>query len=216
MLGGVVRGHALHGGQDDIAGPILGLLAGGAFDRPGDLDRIVLGLFLDRLDEHGLGVLGRHPRDTLEGGDLLALRSGQVLAGLVEFALAIEQLPVAQFDHLGSLVELFVALQEASLQAGEFVALGPGFVLGLGLHAELLVLRLEDQFLLASAGLGLDAASLGLRGLHRLGGPDAAREYAKDGSDGGGHEGHRHDERCVHLRHSSRPVNSCDRRSHVS
>ena len=115
-----------------------------------------------------------------------------------------------------ALVELFVALEQATFEPGEFVALGARLILGLGLQAELLVLRLEDEFLLSSAGFGLDAAGFGLRGLHRLGGPDAAREYAKDGADGGGHEGHRHDERCVHLRHSSRPADSCDRRSHVS
>ena len=43
---------------------------------------------------------------------------------------------------------------------------------------ELLVLRLEDQLLLAGPGLGLDAARLGRGRLHRLGCPDAAQEHA--------------------------------------
>ena len=35
VLGGVVRGHALHRGQDDVAGLVLGLLARGALDGAG-------------------------------------------------------------------------------------------------------------------------------------------------------------------------------------
>ena len=57
----------------------------------------------------------------------------------------------------------------------ELVAPGPGLVLGLALHAELLVLRLEDQLLLARSRLGLDPARLGLRSLHRLRGEHAAK-----------------------------------------
>ena len=198
MLGGVVRGHALHRGEDDVAGLVLGLLAGGALDGAGELDGVVLGLLADRLEQDRLGVLGRHARDALEGGDLLLLGAGEVLAGLVELALALEELAVALLEHVGALVELLVALQQASLEAGELGALGAGLVLGLALHAQLLVLRLEDELLLAGARLGLDAAGLGCRGLHRLRGPDAAREHAEYGSADGGHEGHRHDEHGVH------------------
>ena len=60
MLGRVVGGDALDGGHDDVAGLVLGLLAGAALDRPGDLDGVVLGLLADGLDEDALGVLGRH------------------------------------------------------------------------------------------------------------------------------------------------------------
>ena len=161
VLGGVVGGHALDRGDDDVAGLVLGVLAGAPLDRAGDLDRVVLGLLADGLDEDVLGVLGRHVRDALEGGDLLAVGPGEVLAGLVELALAVEELAVALLEHVGALVELLVALEEAALEAGQLGASGAGLFLGLALHAELLVLRLEDQLLLAGAGLGLDPARFG-------------------------------------------------------
>ena len=71
VLGGVVRGHALHRGDDDVAGLVLGVLAGGALDGPGELDRVVLGLLADGLEQDGLRVLGRHAGHALEGRDLL-------------------------------------------------------------------------------------------------------------------------------------------------
>ena len=71
------------------------------------------------------------------------------------------ELAIALLEHVGALVELLVALEQAALQAGELAAPGACLFLGFALHAELLVLRLEDQLLLASPGLGLDAARLG-------------------------------------------------------
>ncbi len=199
VLGGVVRGHALHRGDDDVAGLVLGLLARRSLDGPGDLDRVVLGLLADGLDEDGLGVLGRHARDALERDDLLAVGAGELLAGLVELALALEELAIALLEHVGPLVELLVALQEPALEPGELGAPGAGLLLGLALHAQLLVLGLEDELLLAGSGLGFDAARLGRRRLHRLGGPEAAQEYANGDSADGGHDGHRHDEQGFHL-----------------
>ena len=108
------------------------------------------------------------------------------------------ELAVALLEHVRALVELLVALEQAALQAGQLVAPGAGLVLGLALEAQLLVLRLEDELLLAGARLGLDAAGFGLRGLHRLRCPHAADEHAEYGSADGGHEGHRHQDRCVH------------------
>ena len=146
-----------------------------------------------------LGVLGRHVRDALERGDLLAVGAGEVLAGLVELALAVEELAVALLEHVGALVELLVALEEAALEAGQLGAAGAGLFLGLALHAQLLVLGLEDQLLLAGAGLGLDPARFGGRRLHRLRGPQAAHEYANDDTADGGHDGHRQDEQGIHI-----------------
>ena len=140
------------------------------------------------------------PGDAFEGGDLLAVGPGQLVAGLVEVALALEQLAIALFEHVGALVELLVALEEPSLEAGQLAATSAGLFLGLALEAELLVLGLEDQLLLAGPGLGLDPARLGGRRLDRLRCPDAAHEGAEYGSADGGPEGHRHDERRVHLR----------------
>ena len=120
-----------------------------------------------------LASSARHAGHALERRDLLLLGPGEVLAGLVELAVALEELAIALLEHVGALVELLVAGEQAALEAGELVALGASLVLGLALEAELLVLRLEDELLLARAGLGLDAARLRLRGLHRLRGPQA-------------------------------------------
>ena len=100
VLGGVIRGDPLDGGHDDVAGLVLGVLAGTSLDGTGDLDGVVLGLFADGLDEDVLGVVGRHVRHALEGGDLLAVGAGQFLAGLVELALAVEELAIALLEHV--------------------------------------------------------------------------------------------------------------------
>ena len=90
--------------------------------------------------------------------------------------------------------------EEPALEAGELGSPGAGLLLRLALHAELLVLGLEDQLLLAGSGLGLDAARLGRGRLHRLGCPEAAQEYANDDSTDGGHDGHRQEGQGFHLR----------------
>src|SRR4029079_1793408 len=74
-----------------------------------------------------------------------------------------------------------------------------GLFLGLALHAELLVLCLEDQFLLAGACLGLDPAGFGGRRLHRLRGPKAAHEKANDDTTDGGRNRHRQDDQGIHI-----------------
>ena len=160
----------------------------------------MLGLLADGLDEDALGVVGGHVGDPFEGDDLLAVRTGQLLAGLVELALAVEELAIALLEHVGALVELFVAGQEPALEGGQLATAGPGFFLGLALHPQLLVLGLEDQFLLPGPGFGLDAAGLGRGGLHRLRCPEAAQEESCDGSADGGHDGHRQDEQGFHIR----------------
>ncbi len=198
VLGRVIGRDALHRGHDDVAGLVLGILARGALDGPGELDRVVLGLFADGLEERALRVVRGHPGHALERLDLLLVGGGQVLAGLVELALAVEELAIALLEHVGALVELLVAGEQAALERRELVALGPRLVLGLALHPELLVLRLEDELLLAGAGLGLDAPGLGLGRLHRLRGPQAAQQHAEYGSADGGHEDRRHDDRCLH------------------
>ena len=191
--------HALHRGDDDVAGLLLGLVAGLALDRAGQLDRVVLGLLAHGLEQEALGIVGGHARDALEGVDLLLVGLGEILAGMIDLALALEQLAVALLEHVGALVELLVALEQPPFERGKLAAPCACLVLGLALEAELLVLRLEDQFLLAGARLGLDAAAFGRCGLHRLRRPEAAQENAEYGSAGGGHEGHHHDELDFHL-----------------
>ena len=61
-----------------------------------------------------------------------------------------------------------VSLEQAALEAGQLIAPGAGLFLRLALHAQLVVLRLEDELLLPGAGFGLDATRLCGRGLDRL------------------------------------------------
>ena len=130
---------------------------------------------------------------------------GEILAGTIDLALALEQLPGTLLEHVGALVELFVTLEQPPFERGKLAASCSCFVLGLALEAQLLVLGFEDQFLLAGARLGFDAAAFGRCGLHRLRCPDAAQENAEYGSAGGGQEGHHHDELDFHLTPPIRP-----------
>ena len=103
----------------------------------------------------------------------------QLLAAGLELPLACQQLAVALLEHVGALVELLVALQQAALERGQLGALGARLVLGLPLQADLLVLGLEDEVLLLGLGLGDDAAGLVLRGLDRLAAPVATDDVAQ-------------------------------------
>jgi len=127
------------------------------------------------------------------------VRPSELLPGLVELALAVEELAIALLEHVCPLVELLVAGEEAALERGQLAAPRSGLFLGLALHPELLVLRLEDQFLLASARLGFDPARFGGGSLHRLGCPERAQEESCDGSTDGRHDGDRQDEQGFHI-----------------
>ena len=170
VLRRVVRGDALHRGQDDVARLVGGLLAGPPLDRAGELDRVVLGLLADRLEEHPLGVLGGQAADLLEGRDALLVELLQLLAAPVELDLLLEELAIALLEHVGALVELLVAGVEPALEVRELAATLAGVVLGLALEADLLLLGLEDQVLLLGPGVRDDAGSLLVRDLELLAG----------------------------------------------
>ena len=199
VLGGVVRGDPLDRRHDDLAGAVLGLVAGAPLDRLGELDGVVLGLLADGLEEDALGVLGGQPADALEGDDLLLVGLHQLLARPIELALAVDQLAIAALEHVGPLVELLVALEDAPLEVRELVALRPGLVLGLALEPDLLLFRLEDQVLLLAAGLLDDQGGLLVGLLHRPAGEDAAHHESEDNADGSGRDrDHRHEDG-IHL-----------------
>ncbi len=212
VLGGVVGGDALHRRDDDVAGLVLGLLAGTALDRAGDLDGVVLGLLADGLDEDGLGVLGRHARDALEGRDLLLLGARQLLAGLVELALAVEELAVALLEHVAALVELLVALEEPASRAPESSlrrARASSSASRCIRSFSSLASRISS-FWRARASASIRRASACAAFIvwdaHRL-----RTSAPSTAPPSGGHEGHRHERRqCVHLS-SSRPVRLCGR-----
>ena len=68
-----------------------------------------------------------------------------------------DQLAVALFEHVGALVELLVALEQPALEIAELGAPGASVFLCLARDADLVILGLEDQFLLLRTGLGDDA-----------------------------------------------------------
>ena len=135
VLGRVVGGDALHRGHDDLARLLLGLVAGPPLDRSRELDRVVLRLLADRLEQHALGVLGAEARDALEGDDLILDQAGQLFALLLEVPLAICDLAALLLEHVGPLVHLLVARQEASLEALELVPLRASLFLDLAAEA---------------------------------------------------------------------------------
>ena len=64
-----------------------------------------------------LASSARQPADALEGDDLLlACAWASSSRGLVELALAVDQLAVALLEHVGALVELLVALEQPALE----------------------------------------------------------------------------------------------------
>jgi len=78
-LSGVVGGDPLDGRDDDVPGLLLRFVPGLALDRSGQPHRVVLRLGADRIEELGLGLVGRHRRNLLEGRDLLGARLRDLL-----------------------------------------------------------------------------------------------------------------------------------------
>jgi len=107
--------------------------------------------------------------------------------GLVQLALARDQLAVAFLEHVSALVELLVALEHATLEVRHLLALGARLIVGLAGELDLLVLGLENQVLLLRACLGNDASGLVLRGADCLRGPERPRHETNTETDGDGH-----------------------------
>ncbi len=177
----------------------FGLLAGRPFDRPGEPDGVLVGLDPDRVEEHALGLIGGHAAHLLECLDLVLRRSSELFAGRLELALTIDELAVLLLEDVGTLVELLVPGEEATLEIAELAPFGSGLVLGLTAEPKLLVLGLEDELLLASPCLGLDPAGLGMCGLDGLRCPDGARKHPGEEPAENAHRGNRHNGRCLHL-----------------
>ena len=85
-----------------------------SLDRAGDLDGVVLGLLADGIEEDRLGLFGDMPATRSSAATCSCVGPRELLAGLVEFALAVEELAVALLEHVGALIELLVALEEAA------------------------------------------------------------------------------------------------------
>src|SRR4029077_14421528 len=131
-------------------------VARSALDRAGELHSVMLGFLANRLEEDAPRVVGGHATDLLEGEDTLRVQLAEVLALAVQLDLALEELPVPLLEHVGALVELLIARDQAAFLARELGAAGAGFVLGLAKEANLVFLGLEDEVLLLGPGIGDD------------------------------------------------------------
>src|SRR5262249_49734397 len=148
-----------------------------------------------------LRVLGRQAADLLEGRDALRLELAEVLALALEVELALEELAVALLEHVGALVQLLVAGDEAALLGGHLVASRAGLFLGLALEPDLLFLGLEDQVLLLGSGVRDDPAGFLLGNLDRLARPPAAAHEAhRNANDETAGQRQYGDGKLVHLR----------------
>jgi hypothetical protein len=198
VLGGMVRGDALHRREHDLASSIVRLVASGSFDRLRNADCVALGVVTDGFEELRLGLCGAHPADSLERSHVLKLSLGELLTSRFQLPFAVQKLAIALFEHVGSQIELLVASQQATLKGGQFGAFGAGFVLGLALEPQLLVLGLEYQLFLLGASLRDDPAGFVLGAPDGLIGDLAARKKAGDHAhtkgdhNCGGHKGEFH------------------------
>ena len=122
----------------------------------------------DGLEEHRLRVLGGQAADLLESRHALRLELAEVLALALEVELALEELPVPLLEHVGPLVQLLVAGDQAALLRRELIAARARLVLRLTLEADLLFLGLQDQVLLLGPRIREDPAGLFLGDLDRL------------------------------------------------
>jgi hypothetical protein len=105
----VVGRDPLHRRDDDLAGPILGFVASGFLDCLADSDALAIRFVADGFEELCLCLHGAHAADAFQCGDVFLLRPGELLAELLELALAIQKLAVTLLEHVGALVELVIA-----------------------------------------------------------------------------------------------------------
>jgi hypothetical protein len=61
--------------------------------------------------------------------------TGQLVAGALDLPLALDELAIALLEHVATLVELLVALEEPALEGGQLRPLGARLVLRLALEA---------------------------------------------------------------------------------
>ena len=202
VLGGVVRGDPLHRGDDDVAGLVLGLLAGASLDGAGELHGVVLGLLADGLEQHGLRVLGadmpltraRAPRPAPGGR---CARSSRVLSSSRSRSRSLRSRCSSMSVRWSSCSSRWsrrrssVARVRCAWRAPRPRprACSRSFSSFASRISSFWRARASASIRRASA-----CAAFIVWDAHML-----RDEYAKHGAADGGHEGHRDDERCVHL-----------------
>ena len=152
------------------------------------------------------------PGHALERDDLLLLGAGEVLAGLVELALALEELAIALLEHVRC-----AGRAARRVRAGVAPGAASSFALGARLVLGLAPRRSFSSFASRMSSFWRARASASMRRASACAAfiacdaHIAADEHAEYGSADGGHEGHRHDDRCVHLFLPSGPDHAAGR-----
>ena len=168
-LRGLLGGDPLDGQGDDLARAAVGLLPRLLLEVADQAHGVALGLLLDLLDEHGLGLGGGHGRDLLEAAAVLLGGGLELGPGRLEGLLAVVEGDLAAVEQGRLGVEALLPAGQAVLALLGLGAAGPGLDLdfssklccfGLGTLAQArgLVAGLDGG--LAAGGLGLAAAVL--------------------------------------------------------
>src|SRR5829696_7014782 len=163
-LGGLLGGDPLDGQGDDLARAAVGLLPRLLLEVADQPHGVPLGVLLDLLDEHGLGLGGGHGRDLLEAAAVL-LGSGLELGpGRLERLLAVVQADLAPVEQGRLGLQALLLAGQALLALLDLGQPGPG--LDLDLSSKLgrfdLDTLAQSKGLVAGLHGGLAAGGLGL------------------------------------------------------
>ena len=133
-LCGLLGRDPLDRDRDDLAGPLLALLAGALLDLADLRHRAPLGL-VDHLGSELLpGLGGRHPRDPLELRLVLVGGLLQLFPHERELVLPLLQLRGSPVDPLAALAEVGLGLGDAAFEAPDLLAAVLEVLLGLAPH----------------------------------------------------------------------------------
>mgnify|MGYP006950043247 CR=1 FL=1 len=91
-----------------------------ALDGADEAHGVLLRFLADLFHEGRPGLLGGQPTHAFEGGDLVGPGGVQLGTLGVQLLLADEQLAIALLEHVGALIELLVALEEATFVRANF------------------------------------------------------------------------------------------------
>ena len=164
-LAGLLRGVALHGGDQDLAAPLVRLLADPLLGGPDALGDLVVELALHVAEQLGPGLLLAHPGDPLQLAPDPGALVLDLLPGLLQLLLAPGEPLLPLLDVPVALLEPLLALGEPLLQPGHLGATLAHLGLGLGTQPVRLLAGGEHDrgaLLLGRAALLVEAPHLEL------------------------------------------------------
>ena len=130
-LAGLLAGDPLDGQGDDLAGPLLAVLAGLGLDVPDDQRGLALGLVLDARDQLGLGLVGGEAGGALQHGAALLVQAAELGPLPVDLPLRLGQRVAALLGLARVLVDPLLALGQPGFPALQVAAQLPDLFLDL-------------------------------------------------------------------------------------